>query len=162
MSGSDIDAESPTNVPSDSGLGHRDARSLSEFEFCVEDAVMHRLEFRYLTSIYERYQQIVGDDERCDIDKYKKALFDICQEIYDEFISCFAETQLNLGSGVQERLELILGGVRGDGMVQFKSYDDFMTLFDGALIETYGLMISAYLFQFKKYVRTRFSHVQFE
>lgn len=50
-----------------------------------------------------------------------------------------------------------------DEIIQkFEKYQDFLRLFDGAVIEAYRLMINVYGYRFRKYVKDRFPDAAFE
>ena len=66
---------------------------------------------------------------------------------------------------VQSVLEAILGGNEQNDKImldKFENYEDFLRLFDAAVIEAYRLMVNVYGYRFKKYVRQRFPDAVFE
>ena len=72
---------------------------------------------------------------------------------------------MNLSHEVQFVLSGILGGDEANDqkiLQKFESYDDFLRLFDAAVIEAYRLMVNVYGYRFRRYVKDRFEDATFE
>ena len=77
----------------------------------------------------------------------------------------FHTIQVNLSHEVHSVLVGVLGGddMNDEQIIKkFESYEDFLRLFDGAVIEAYRLMVNVYGYRFRKYVKDRFPDATFE
>eukprot|EP01083_Nonionella_stella_P109727 320283_1 len=113
--------------------------------------------FGYLSTMYQKYEQKIGCVcTKKEFGGYKKEMYGIYQEIYDEFIDPKdAPNLINISSETRAALSCLLDrDCSQDNVKKFQSLNDFICLFDDALKEIYMLLTSLYDFQFKNYLKT--------
>ena len=124
--------------------------------------IVQRVKFEYLRNIYLEYNGKIDEwsnrskqeYKKGSFDYYKVAIYDLCKEIYDEYISQSALQQVNLSYEVRSSLTFLFQDVDKVNIDKFVTFDDYMTVFDGALVEIYLLLLSLYSYKFKSYCRT--------
>ena len=123
---------------------------------------MKRCKFEYLNAIYFSFQDKINrlsmkynkGSNISDIGTfyyYKKALFRVYKVIYDEYIENGSRSQINVSAETREELAAIF--LDENAMNRFNTFEDFMYVFDPALIEIYTLVFGIFSYRFKKWAK---------
>eukprot|EP01083_Nonionella_stella_P077447 211520_1 len=127
---------------------------------------MKRNKFTYLSASYAEYQRKIikwsmkynrrnNEIEIGCVEYYKKALFKVHHSIYTTYVQSDAEHEVNLSAEIRMELTDIFEDLNALG--RFKSFDDFMHVFDEALIEIYRLVFGIYSYRFNKWCKEQYS-----
>eukprot|EP01084_Bolivina_argentea_P279515 477864_1 len=113
-----------------------------------------RIKFAYLTDLYSKYEtKLKVDSSNFDnvlFDDYRDLLYEICCGIYNDYIENGAEYEINISNDTKTTLRYLCSNEnKGE---KFKSFNDFLSLFDEALMEIYRLLFSIYSYRFVEYV----------
>ena len=113
-----------------------------------ESSMKYRNKFEHLSSIYTHYQSQIGDMDasKVQFEDLKLKLFNIYQEICDEFIKTGSVNEINIP--FEMRQHLLLSLENEESVNNFQSFDDFLHLFDAAIDEIYRLLCTMYNYQF--------------
>ena len=127
----------------------------------VEGEQMQRIKFKYCRETYCEYSDKLGklalrynansdsDDEKS-FAYFQRAVFKMCRMIYSDHIDAGAN-QINLSAETRQELMQLFHGDADES--RFESFEDFMYVFDTALIEIYTLIIGIYNYRFKKWLQ---------
>eukprot|EP01084_Bolivina_argentea_P157055 273688_1 len=118
------------------------------------DVVECRNKFEFLSSIYAQYElriNVNGDEIK--FEDIQIRLYNIQQDIYKEFIATGSVNQVNLPCKIRDTLSVVM--VNDENVKKFNSYDDFLHLYDDAIINIYQLIQSMYQYKFKEYVTNK-------
>eukprot|EP01084_Bolivina_argentea_P122519 217094_1 len=122
----------------------------------VEPRLHPRNKFEFLTSLYVRYESLIegNDGDAVEFDELRCTLHQMQQEIYDEFISDGAHNQINISYDTKQRLVHLLGSNANVNV--FQSLNDFLHIFDDAVLEIFKLLSSMYSYQFRAFLRSEY------
>ena len=88
---------------------------------------------------------------------YKKILWKLHRDIYKEFVKNGSKYEINISSEIRSELVFLFGDNKN--MYKFDTFDDFLSVFDNALIQVYEMIFSIYNYQFKKYLKNQNQNV---
>eukprot|EP01084_Bolivina_argentea_P179424 310040_1 len=113
----------------------------------------YRNKFEFLSLIYAQYESKISgiNEKQLEFDDIKLNLYNIEQEIFEEFIKPGSPMEINLPFFIKRKLITIFEN--DEKVNQFQSFDDFLHLFDDAIINIYQLITSMYQYKFVEYVK---------
>ena len=107
---------------------------------------LYRFKFKYLSSIYAEYEVTFAGITN---GNFKKRIDDVYSRICHEFIQNGSMKEISLSYDTKHALLLHMN----DKFETLLTFEDYLNLFDDALVEMYRVMISVYQYQFAQYIK---------
>ena len=111
---------------------------------------MYALQFPYLSRIHKEYSAKFVETD-CDFETNKMLVWNMCRNIYTEFVNENAVNEINIPYMVRFELENAFGNE--ENVSVFASYDDFLNVFDESIFEIWRLLCGIYDFRFSSYLK---------
>eukprot|EP01083_Nonionella_stella_P278048 945415_1 len=109
----------------------------------------YQLKFCFLNQIYKDMESIIENSNGT-----QDGIVHVMKAIHGQFCSRHADTEINVGYQIKDKLDALFEGKAEDEIVQqFRTYDDMLTAFDDAIGECWDMCETIYHFQFKSYLK---------
>eukprot|EP01084_Bolivina_argentea_P277158 473098_1 len=120
-----------------------------------------RIKFQYKEEMYRKYHDAMRqvDPTICNgdsIDMYKNTLYELCREIFVEFVSVGSDNEVNISYEARANLILLFESDTIGNVDAFSTWDDFLYVFDESLVEILRLLRSMYRHRFKDYLEKNY------
>ena len=82
---------------------------------------------------------------------YKKILYKLYRDIYREFVKIGSKYEINISAEIRNELIYLFDDTKN--IEKFETFDDFLYIYDKALIQVYAMLFSIYNYQFKQILK---------